>query len=123
MKPRHLNAWARAVHIHCKANRVSVTVEQAVVACGMPPGTSSPRKLMERAKTKGFFKSRKVRRADGTHGRWFVAVYTAVGKTPEPLLTETAVPRRRRSDSYFDGITRATSIFDFAEQCNSETTK
>ncbi|RTL34287.1 MAG: hypothetical protein EKK53_26730 [Burkholderiales bacterium] len=119
MKPRRLNLWARSVHVHCKTHRVSITVEQAVVACGEPPGGRSARKLMERAKTKGFFKSKKVRCPDGSRGRWFVAVYTAVGPTPEPLQRK----KKRETPSYFNGITRATSIFELAQQCNSETTK
>ena len=127
MTARRLNAWARAVHLHCTQHGVSVTVAEAVAACGQPPvGASAPRRLMEHAKHKGFFDSVKVPCADGRRGHWFVASYTPAGPTPEPLLSELPPqppPRPRQSPSYFDGVKRASSIFDFAEQCNSETTK
>lgn len=118
---RRLNDWTRQVHLHCArqtaelGHDVGLTVAEAEALFGPPPPESNTaRRLLEHAATKGFFRSEKERHRDGKRGRWFRARYYAVGPEPEPLLA--LKPAERTSNSYFDGVTRATSIFDLASR-------
>lgn len=118
---RRLNDWARSVHLHCtrqtaeQGRDVGLTVAEAEALFGPPPPGSNPaRRLLEHAATKGFFRSVKEPHRTGKRGCWFRARYFAIGPEPE------AIPERkadeRRSNGYFDGVVRATSIFDLAGQ-------
>jgi hypothetical protein len=121
---KRMSKWLHAIHSHCAATKTEdnpdgegFTVEEAVARFGDPVSRSTPRNILRLAALDGHFRSVRIRvPLPSVRGRWFKAKYFAVGETP-PLKRE---PVARRHKSQFDGIKKASSIFDLAQKINEE---
>ncbi|MDR7331746.1 hypothetical protein [Roseateles asaccharophilus] len=114
MRGSALNDWTRAVHAHCRSltaqagRPVGVTVEEALAACGAPPALQGcPSRILQRAAVRGWFTGER----EIAEGRWRgckvrVRYYAAAALPP-------AAPRPEPA-SYFDGLVRASSVFELA---------
>ncbi len=118
---KQMSKWLHAIHSHCTSTKTAdnpagegFTIDEAVRRFGTPVSRSTPRNILRLAQVDGHFISVRRRTGRGTKGRWFVAVYYAVGQTP-PLKPE-PVPKKPVGPSMFDGLTRASSIFDLASK-------
>jgi hypothetical protein len=105
-RPTELDAWTREIWEELRRHGGGITTAEAKRRFGEPKGGTSPALLFARSVKDGWFKH-DVWEEETWKGRRRMSHYVAL---PEPL------PKAEERPSYFEGVIRANSVFDYAHR-------